>query len=499
MTHRTRLAWLPLAVLIAVYLATATQYALLTPPWQAPDEPAHYNYVRYIAERGALPVLRSGDYPAAYLEEIKARGFPPEMSIDPLQYESWQPPLYYVLAAPLYRAALAIAPHPLPLIVLRLLSVLLGALLIAVTYLIARELLPQPEPLALGAASVLATLPMQVAMTAAVNNDTLAGLWSAVIVWQLLRLLRSSPTTRQWQLLGLTIGLGALTKLSTLATLPLVGAVVCYTLWQQAHTSAAGRAARWRPALAVALPALLLIAPWVLRNVVTYGVADPLIMARHSSVVAGQLRTEVWLAQVGLPSAVREMARTTFYSFWGQFGWMGVPLPDRLYTLLAAGCGLCALGLAADACHIASRWGRLTREAQVSWCVILGWLLLTAASYLWYNLSFKQHQGRYLFPALPAIALLLAVGWWRAMRRSRRWVSTAYLLVLTAILVATATRQGHAPDKRLLAALAILSAATALAAVLPERWGRWLYALPYPLFVALDLLCLYAFIRPALS
>jgi len=41
-------AW-PLSLLIMLYLALGTLYAVQTPIWQVPDEPAHYNYIRYLA------------------------------------------------------------------------------------------------------------------------------------------------------------------------------------------------------------------------------------------------------------------------------------------------------------------------------------------------------------------------------------------------------------------------------------------------------------------
>ena len=335
MSDRPGLPRLVLALIVAVYVVTAALYALLTPPWQAPDEPAHYNYVRHVAERGDLPVLEAGDYPAQYLEEIKGRQFPPDMPIDQIRYESWQPPLYYVLAAPTYRLALALTVSPL--VALRLFSVLWGAMLLVVAYHISQRVLPKQAPVGLGVAALLATVPMHVAMTAAVNNDTLAELWVALIIWQLLGLLSNpAPAARQWVLLGLSMGLGALTKLSTLATAPLAVAVALY-IQLHGRKEQDSRASVWRSALTMAVPALVLFAPWVLRNLITYGVSDPLIMARHSAVVVGQLRTQEWLAHVGLLPAAREMLVTTFHSFWGQFGWMGVPIDDRLYLLLSAG------------------------------------------------------------------------------------------------------------------------------------------------------------------
>src|SRR3974377_348346 len=89
-----------LLLILAVYLVLGVLYAVYTPAWQAPDEPAHYNYVRYLVQNGRFPVLQMGDYPNDYLEQIKLEKFPPNLSIAPIRYESHQPPLYYLLAAP---------------------------------------------------------------------------------------------------------------------------------------------------------------------------------------------------------------------------------------------------------------------------------------------------------------------------------------------------------------------------------------------------------------
>ena len=39
-----------LVITVAAYIVIAILYAALTPTWQVPDEPAHYNYVRALAE-----------------------------------------------------------------------------------------------------------------------------------------------------------------------------------------------------------------------------------------------------------------------------------------------------------------------------------------------------------------------------------------------------------------------------------------------------------------
>ncbi len=52
---------LTLAFILIAYLILGTAYAFQTPAWQAPDEPAHYNYIQFIVEKRALPILQQGE------------------------------------------------------------------------------------------------------------------------------------------------------------------------------------------------------------------------------------------------------------------------------------------------------------------------------------------------------------------------------------------------------------------------------------------------------
>ncbi len=177
-----------LALIVATYCILGLAYALETPKWQVPDEPAHYNYVLYLAENYRFPVLQVGDYPHQYLEEIKAARFPLHMSIAPLRYEYHQPPLYYVLAATLYKAT-GFLGFEGQFLILRLFSVLLGCLLLLVAYAIVKEIFPDDEFLALATTALIATVPMHIAMTAAINNDALAELILALLIWLCIRCL----------------------------------------------------------------------------------------------------------------------------------------------------------------------------------------------------------------------------------------------------------------------------------------------------------------------
>jgi hypothetical protein len=61
--------------------------------------------------------------------------------------------------------------------------------------------------------------------------------------------------------------------------------------------------------------------------------------------------------------------------------------------------------------------------------ILAGTFLLSLSLYLTYNLTFVQHQGRYLFPALIPIALAVALSWTTLLQPiTRRWPPAVYLL-----------------------------------------------------------------------
>ncbi|MCP4427108.1 MAG: hypothetical protein GY803_21690, partial [Chloroflexi bacterium] len=67
----------PFLMILLAYLVIGWLYASLTPDWQAPDEPAHYNYVRQLAN-GRFPIMAQGDYDEAYKNEVVSSGFAPQ-------------------------------------------------------------------------------------------------------------------------------------------------------------------------------------------------------------------------------------------------------------------------------------------------------------------------------------------------------------------------------------------------------------------------------------
>jgi 4-amino-4-deoxy-L-arabinose transferase-like glycosyltransferase len=473
----------PALVILIVYLTVGTLYAVNTPRWQAPDEPAHYNYVRALAEEHRLPVMEMGDYDQAYISRLTSEGFPPALSVAPLRYEDHQPPLYYLLATPIYWA------FDGALVALRLFSLLLGGAGVAMVMLILREFWVDRPGLAWLGGGLVAFTPQFVAMTASVNNDalTLALLW--LWLWLALRFLRhrTSPCA-----LGGVLGALLLTKTTG------YGALLLAVLAVAIRTRREGQPLRWaaRQLGAILLPALLLGGLWWLRNALVYGWPDVLGLMQHAAVVQGQPRTAAGIAQSGLLPFLLDAVRTTFRSFWGQFGWMGVVVDARIYQGLAIFSGVVVWGAT---WRLATALNEGMDARQRDGLILLGTsALITLAMFLGYNLTFVQHQGRYLFPALPILALGAALGLEQLLER-RLAVGTALLLLIALItLGVVGLVRGDLPLWPMAMVGATMVALPA-AAFVPERWHPVLAAGLLAAFVALDLWCLFGFIVPILA
>ena len=244
-----------LGVILFVYLVVGGLYASRVPAWQSPDEPAHYNYVRQLAN-GRFPIMEATDYDEAYRREVVSSKFAPQYDVSIITYEDWQPPLYYLILSPVFSLTNG------SLLALRLASLFIGAGVIILAYAIAIQLYPEQSWIGLTTAVFVAFLPQHLSILASVNNDSLTELLIAGVLLIMLQWLGSSPA--DWRLfnerkymlaIGFLIGLGLVTKLSAYLLVPLAGMVLLGRYW--------GRWDDLFPASVLLLaPAFLLGAVW---------------------------------------------------------------------------------------------------------------------------------------------------------------------------------------------------------------------------------------------
>ena len=468
--RRPRLA---LALILIGYVVAATLYAVITPAWQNPDEPAHYNNIAYIATGHGLPVLRAGDYDQEYISALVSGGFPPHLAIGSLRYEAYQPPLYYIAATPAFWLGNG------DLRFVRLFNVILGAVSLLLLYACMETVFPTKPLLTVGATAFAAFLPMHVAISAAVNNDGLAELLILATMLTLLRWMKgrfyrsvvaagqheNDVARRTLLLLGVLLGLSMATKIYGYAMAPLVIGAVLLTVWLapvaqlDQRLTRPTRQAWWRAlgaALWVLAPALLLVIPLWLRNLQLYGAWDLLGLQMHDRLVAGQPTTAEWIVREGFVTYLERALDFTFRSFWGVFGWLGVFMEPRIYTLLLAFTGVLLLGLLWALVRFICGRPEADMDRYQFWVLGLFGVMVLAvlASFAWYNLKFVQHQGRYLFWGLLPISAFVALAWRELMQPLQGKLTGLMALVLAGAL-AVADLRTDIMDRRAIVAIGL--------------------------------------------
>lgn len=449
-------SWAVAPLVVAAGVGLAAAFAWQTPPWQAPDEPAHANYVAQVVLLApAWPRIDPGDWDAIRVAEVQNDAMAPfRLQRTGLSYEDHQPPLYYAVVAPWFaswRGAFGLTCRTRPsfdlpdltceaamAVFIRWFSLpLCLATLVATCRAVGTAFVPDTR-LPAAVTAFVGFVPMSAYMAGSTNNDALANLVMAVALLTAVRRLAGRTTRRRYVAwAGLVWGAALLTKLTVYPViLPLAAAEVLRTRREGEPLRAAVAAAATSAAVG-----LLIAAPWFVRNMRVYGLTDPFGLAAHDRVVVGQPRTADWIAQHGWGAYLERGVVFTFDSFWGVFGWMSTFLDRRIYAVLAVASVVMAIGFAgyvrrawraarAGGAVGASDAGGSARAArggdagplQRDVLVVFGLVAFTTvAGFVWYNLSFVQHQGRYLFPALIPIATAAMLG----VREWARWLAAA--------------------------------------------------------------------------
>jgi hypothetical protein len=252
-----RAAWLCAVVALANGLA----WSLIVPPFEVPDENAHYAYVAQVAERGTLPhpgpaagpLSPAEDATLATIRFYEIVGEPHNPApFSALQQDAIEavaraplstrgdgdaltatnnPPLYYVLEAIPYK--LGSSGTVLDrLALMRVLSALMGAVTVLLVYLFLMELLPGRRwAWSVGALSV-AFQPLFGFMSGGVNSDNLIYLTAAGTLWGVVRMFRRGLTPASGALIGAFLGAGLVTKFTLLGFLPAAALAIALGLWR---------------------------------------------------------------------------------------------------------------------------------------------------------------------------------------------------------------------------------------------------------------------------
>ena len=464
----------PAVVIALVAFTNAASWALITPAFNAPDEPDHFAYAQYFAETGHAPgqSIRppfSTDQTLAmyavdiYSQIAHADGRPPWLKLDQTSWErlrastshptddgggptaaaSSHQPAYYALLAPAYEAVRSQSAFS-QLTAMRLVSALLGAIVAVCAFGIVRELLPNQRVAAAAAGLLVAFQPMFGFIAGAVNNDNGVNAAAALMLYLLIRGLRRGLTWRTALALGAVLAIAPIMKETGYELYPAAGVGLLGIAWRnhRAHDVHA-----W---LALTGVFVAVLGAWSALHGVFYPSVAGHAAAGGSISSTGMIslaehmpgRFLVYLWQLFLP-------RLSFMGAlfppgwpfkaiyvvrgWGAFGWYTWTFPDWVYTVIILAMGVVGL----LALSTAARERVCVRARLFEIAVIALWpvCVLVAVEAAFFaptgGRTVVAEQGRYIFPAIAALSAIAVAG---TFGLGRRWHVPLATALVTAMI-----------------------------------------------------------------
>jgi len=412
MKYRTQLrAWLPLIIIVLIFVGLGVLYSITTPIWEAPDETGHFGNVWYIATHKELP--KPGTFytwhqsPLYHLvAAVVVSGV--EMS-EPSQWLRPNPNSPTVNAGGEPNISLhsvrELAPYrdvPLAVRLARWVTLFFGVVTVVTTYVLAKRLFPnQYRWIALGAAGLVAFNPQFIFMSTAVQNDAPLAAGFALTMLPALSVVQGDYRTRQFLWLGGLTGLTILFKQSGIVLVGVAGLVVVWAAWQTQRWRNLFRWGGW-----TALAFLVMAGPMYLRNTVQYG--DPFAYRVYKSLHPPV--SPLSLAEI-TPEMLQTATISLHQSFWGRFGWVSLSLPDAIYDILWVIYPLALIGLALWFWRGRTRWAAPKGGLPAIMLLLVG-MAAVWAFVIRYMMLFGAFgvQGRYLFQLISAQSVLVSLG-----------------------------------------------------------------------------------------
>jgi len=403
---------------IGLYLCLSLLYLFAVPSGESPDEPSHLRCIEQVSIENRLPEV-----------DPKPSGLWWERTATVSGYLCHHLPLYYLAAGAMQKIVQGIGdapqhfelppnnpgwtsgapamflhtdktsffmiPEPRTVVAVRILSILLGLIIVWACYQTARAVLPDDATLPIIAAVLCAGWPQFLYMQRAINNDILATALASGVLIVLLKVGR--PYRFIWAT-GLAC-LAVLAKLTMSFTLVVV-ALAFGLEWFTFRTQRKNYLTAALVCLGITgLLAMLLI-------------FQPTI---NHHLVADQRGFGSTLPQAATVAYWLDVLKLSISSGFARFGWMNLPAPEwQAYAWWGGIVVTALLGL-----QIILKGARDHRQKLLLITLFI-WTAGVLAIYLRLNSNRFQPQFRFAFPLLPIVCTFAAAGWLRVARRFTR-------------------------------------------------------------------------------
>lgn len=430
-------------LLLALHIAFASLYVVILPHWGAvPDEPLHYSHVKYVAEFWELPFWQT---PFRDLREYY-------FTADPAS-TSHHGPVYYWPLAVIYHLTdwMTVTGQ---LYVFRAWSVLLGLPVVLLAWKSLELVLPGRPQYVVAGTALATIMPHRLMLSAVIYTDVMAMLACSLAIYLAIRafVIERDRLIGAWLWAGLALGIAVVTKQSSLALAPGLGALLLARWWRDREgvkpLLAAGGA--WAGGVVAAS------GWWYARNLMDYGQIMPIELdtgLRSWSAVFAHVPMESLIWQTGW------VIRGTWLSTWSQVGWLPDFAAPWMIGALLLFTALILLGLVLG---VRERYGGLSWQATAA---TLASALMVAGVYAgsvhWcivYSFHNNEAGGKFMQQAIIALSLMTVTSLHALLGRvwsvRMLWCLVALLVVFHGLSVWNITQELNprwAPDPPALA------------------------------------------------
>lgn len=404
-----------MALIFTLYFLLALGYSLLMPIWEAPDEPAHYHIAWRLARMGGFPTLKNN-------------------------YEMNQPKTFYYLGSQIIRMLDQVDTHLsdyflprefkeiirkserrfdwtadnyrflLGVYALRWLNILFGAGALWFIWKSFQTVASEQTVIRIAAFALSALTPQFLHIMSSVSNDALGTLAGALLFYLGLQIIN----TRSNMLTLISIPLAVILPLTTkLTVLPVGTALLVIVAWKWMFNNPQKR---WLVFCGV---------------LILFGISMLFFLFPETiQTAAGEITWRLF--------SLHKNAWTYKYlififdqiisTYWGKVGWLAVGLPAAVVIFLTL-FGL--IGMLMNAQNLIKT--RLQNPQFNAWMATWIIVLCMIAAVAKNALTTSATQGRFLFPGIGALSLLMISGWYD--RLPQRFQPDLPLLVIVFMLL----------------------------------------------------------------
>ena len=391
---------------ISIYLFLATLYLFAIPVGESPDEPGHFVCLEQVALYNRLPIIEPK--PEGEIWWSRGRIIAGHMC--------YHMPLYYIFSGVLLKTVGDVSTagvhfefppsnpngpnpnmflhedktsfltlsEPITILSLRLFSILLGLIIVILSFFISTRFFPENATINVLAAILVAGWPQFVFLSRGLSNDILATTLAIVV----LLILLNQENAKRFLLAAIFSSLAILTKITMLFTL-----IAVFMVWLLEFWPANSKVKRTY-LKSIFFCGLI----WLGTSLIIY--FNPTInqhlfksSSAFSAFSENVLRFSYW----------KDVFHLTLHSGWVRFGWMNIAVPDwHVYFFWAIALFLSIVG-------IVNIWGNNSHSRKL---LLIGfiWLVGLFLTYMRINSNRFQPQFRFVFAALPILCTFMAGG-----------------------------------------------------------------------------------------